>query len=185
MNRYATSLIVSMALLLVASPLMAQQPRKSPHETINGRIDGMLVTITYGRPYTKDPSSGQPRKVWGGTLVPWDKVWRMGADEATTLITQAPLMFGETAVPAGAYTLYFVPSENGTSKLAISKAIGAWGIPVNEKEDLARLDVKKEAPLETAVDQFTMAIARNPAGGGTISWMWENTKYSINFTVKK
>jgi hypothetical protein len=175
MNRYTACLVVALA-LLVGSPVMAQN-RVSPHESIYARVGGKLVTVIYGRPYSKDPKNGEIRKIWG-TLVPWDKAWRMGSDEATTLITQAPIMVGGTEVPAGAYTLYFIPSESGTSKLAISEAIGAWGIPVNEKEDLARVDVKKE-PLDTQVDQFTMSI--NPT---TLSWMWEKTKYSVDLKAK-
>ena len=107
-----------------------------------------------------------------------------GSDEATLLITQKPLAIGETMIPAGAYTLYSIPSESGTSKLAISKNLGAWGVPVDEKNDLVRVDMKKES-LEKPNDQFTMAVATNPAGGGVIKLMWDNTQFSVSFTVKK
>src|SRR6185503_2343082 len=114
-----TPLIVAAAMLVGVSSLSAQQQKKaastggnSPHETTSAVIDGSRVTITYGRPFTKDPKSGEPRKIWGG-LVPWDKAWRMGSDEATVLITQKALMIGDTEVPAGAYTLYAIPSESG------------------------------------------------------------------------
>ena len=93
-------------------------------------------------------------------------------------------MFGETTVPAGAYTLYTIPSEKGTSKLAISKNLGAWGVPVNEKNDLARVDMKKE-PAEKQTNQFTMAVAKNSSGGGVIKLMWEDTQFAVPFTVKK
>ena len=185
-----TPLIVAAAMLIGVSSLSAQQPKKaastggnSPHETTSAPIDGSRVTITYGRPFTKNPKTGEARKIWGG-LVPWDKAWRMGADEATVLLTQKPLVFGETEVPAGAYTLYLVPSESGTTKLAISKNLGGWGVPVDEKNDLARVDLKKE-PLETPNDQFTIAVAKNPSGGGVIKLMWDNTQFSASFTVKK
>src|SRR6185369_7175718 len=154
----------------------------SPHETTSAVIDGCRVTITYGRPFTKDPKTGEPRQIWG-SLVPWDKAWRMGSDEATVLITQKTLLFGDTEVPAGAYTLYAVPSESG-GKLAISKNLGAWGVPVDEKNDLARVDMKKEA-MAKANDQFTVAVAKNPSGGGLIKLMWDNTQFSVPFTVKK
>jgi hypothetical protein len=182
--------IFAAALLLGASPLSAQQAKKvastggtSPHETTSAVIDGCRVTITYGRPFTKDPKTGEPRKIWGG-LVPWDKAWRTGADEATLLITQKPLMMGETTIPAGAYTLYTIPSESGTAKLAISKNLGAWGVPVDEKNDLARVDLKKE-PLAPSLDQFAMAVAKSPSGGGVIKLMWEDTQFTVPFTVKK
>src|ERR1035441_1185234 len=100
MNEFKFALVIA-ALALSASPITAQQKRVSPHETISSVIDGNRVTIVYGRPYTKDPRSGEARKIWGG-LVPFGKVWRTGADEATTLITQKPVLIGETTVPAGA-----------------------------------------------------------------------------------
>lgn len=185
-----TSFVVAAVVLTNVSSMLAQQTKKvastggtSPHETTSAVIDGSRVTITYGRPFTKDPKTGEPRKIWGG-LVPWDKAWRTGSDEATLLITQKPLVIGETTIPAGAYTLYTIPSDSGTSKLAISKNLGAWGVPVDEKNDLARVDMKKE-PLEKPNDQFMMAVAKNPAGGGVIKLMWDTTQFSVPFTVQK
>jgi hypothetical protein len=184
-----TSIIAAAAVLLGTASQAQQQKRAastggvSPHETTSAVIDGCRVTITYGRPFTKDPKTGEARKIWG-SLVPWDKAWRTGSDEATVLITQKPLMFGDTVVPAGAYTLYTIPSESGTSKLAISKDLGAWGVPVNEKTVEARVDMKKE-PAEKQTDQFTMAVAKSPDGGGVIKLMWEDTQFTAPFTVKK
>lgn len=169
------------------APRVASPGRKSPHETISTvigeRRTGNRITITYGRPYTNDPKTGNPRKVWGG-LVAWDKADRLGADEATLLITQQPLLIGETTIPAGAYTLYIIPSEKSPTKLAFSTALGKWGTPVDETHDLARVELKKDV-LEKSVDQLTLAIENNPAGGGTLKIMWENTVYSLPFTVQK
>jgi hypothetical protein len=186
MNKLKTALLIA-TVFSTTLPLWAQRARTSPHETtsamIGDRRSGCRVTIIYGRPYTKDPRSGEMRKIWG-SLVPYGKAWRMGADEATTLITPQALVFGDVTVPAGAYTLYMVPGEGDDSKLAISTAIGGWGIPVNESHDLGRVPLKKES-MEKAADQFTMAVANDPAGGGVIKLMWENTQYSVPFTVKK
>src|ERR1700746_1257720 len=98
------------------SPTMAQQHKRlSPHAT--------------------DPQSGQDRKIWG-ELVPYGEVWRTGADEATLLITQKPIVMSGTTIPAGAYTLRTLPNEDGTAKLIINKQIGQWGIgPGSHKED--------------------------------------------------
>jgi hypothetical protein len=170
------------AALLCVMPALAQQKRVSPHETISTVVDKNRVTIVYGRPYSKDPKSETIRKIWG-TLVPYDKPWRMGADEATLLITQMPIVMGETTVPAGAYTLFFLPVENGPSKLIINKQLGQWGLQYDEKQDFARINVDKQ-PLDPAVSQFTMAVERNPAGGGYIKLMWENTQFVVPFTVK-
>jgi hypothetical protein len=182
--------IVTLAITFTAAPLMAQQKRLSPHETISTVIDGNRVMIVYGRPYTKNPRTGEVRKIWGG-LVPFGKVWRTGADEATLLITQKPLEIGGTTVPAGAYTLWTLPNEDGSAKLIINKQIGQWGIdphePSNaydEKQDLARVDLKNDS-LDTPVDQFTIAIAKNPSGGGMLKLSWDKTQFSVPFTVQK
>ena len=174
------------AIVACAWPLMGQQKRISPHETISKVIDGNRVTIVYGRPYTKDPTTGQIRKIWG-ELVPFGEVWRTGADEATLLITQKPIMIGESTVPAGAYTLWTLPNEDGTAKLIINKRVGQWGIgpgSYEQEQDLVRIDLKKET-LEAPVDQFTMSISKEPSGGGILSMMWERTAFSIPFTVQK
>ncbi len=183
MNQLKSALVIA-AIALSASPLMAQQKRVSPHDTTSAVIEGNRVTIVYGRPYTKE------RKIWGG-LVPYGQIWRTGSDEATLLITQKPLAFGDTTIPAGAYTLWTLPNEDGTAKLAINKQIGQWGASrgdlkeiYDESLDVARIDLKKAA-LDKPVDQFTMAIEKNPSGGGLLKMMWENTQFSAPFAVKK
>jgi hypothetical protein len=179
--------IVATALIALSTlPLMAQQKRTSPHEIISTRVGGALVQVIYGRPYTKDPRTGEARKIWGN-LVPYGKVWRTGADEATTLITQKPLVFGDVTVPAGAYTLFTLPAEDGSAKLIINKQIGQWGIgpgSYDEKNDVGRVDLKKTT-LDTPVDEFTMSLGRSSSGGGELKMMWENTQYSTEFNLQK
>ncbi|MGD0744831.1 MAG: DUF2911 domain-containing protein [Verrucomicrobiota bacterium] len=183
MKKLISTLVITAVALASALPVMAQQRRVSPHETISAVIDGNRVTITYGRPYTTRPGTTEARKIWGG-LVPYGKVWRTGADEATVLITQKPVVMGETTIPAGAYTLFMLPQEDGTAKLIINKQLGQWGLQYEEKQDLARVDLKKEA-LEKPVDQFTMAVEKNASGGGVLKMMWENTQFSVPFAVPK
>lgn len=183
-------LVLLTAVIACALPSAAQQKRISPHETISAAVDGNRVTIVYGRPYTKDPKTGQPRKIWGG-LVTYDKVWRTGADEATLLITQRPIVLGGLDLAAGAYTLWTLPAPDGKAKLIVNKQIGQWG--ENNKDpkqvydqslDVGRIDLKKEAS-EHPVDQFTMSVGQNTSGGGVVKLAWENTQYSATFTVKK
>lgn len=182
MNKIKSILLIA-AVIASTLPLMAQQKRVSPHETVGAVIDGSRVTVVYGRPYTKDPKTGDARDIWG-SLVPYGKVWRTGADEATLLITQKPLVFGETTIPAGAYTLFTLLQEDGTAKLIINKQFGQWGTQYDEKQDLARIDLKKDVTDKTA-DQLTLAVAKNPAGGGVLKITWANTQYSVAFTVQK
>jgi hypothetical protein len=184
--------LVAAATLVSSTSAMAQAAKKkrqriSPHETITATIDGAEVKLVYGRPYTKDPKSGEMRKIWGG-LVPYGKVWRTGADEATLLTIAAPIEIGGTSLAAGTYSLFTVPAEDGSAKLVINKKTGQWGIPYNEASEkvneLARIDLTKAA-VEKKVDQFTMAIEPQSSGGGELKMMWENTQYSVPFTVKK
>jgi hypothetical protein len=167
-----------------ATPRVASTGGKSPHETTSAKIGGYRVVITYGRPYTKDPKSGQPRIIWG-SLVKWDKADRLGSDEATTLLTEQPLVVGHTELPAGAYTLYIVPSETGVSKLVFSSHLGEWGVPVDETKDVARFDLVKSA-LPASVDQLTLAVEADAAtGGGVLKIQWETTQFSLPFSIKK
>ena len=183
MNYSRISMVALAFLVLGALPAMAQQKRASPHETTSLVVDGNRVTLVYGRPYSKAPKTGETRKIWG-TLVPYGKVWRTGADEATLLITQKPIKLGDLDLPAGAYTLFTLPTEDGKAKLIVSKQLGQWGLQYDEKNDLGRTDLKKEA-LDKTVDQFTMSVEKNKSGGGVIKMTWENTQFSVPFTVQK
>lgn len=176
------------ALALVSSPsLRAQQTRPSPPDVTSAVIGSARtdprVIIFYGRPNSKDPKSGEIRKIWGG-LVPFGKADRLGANEATTLLTSKPMVIGSTTIPAGAYTLYLVPSETGPSKLAFSKNIGKWGIPVDETQDVARVDLTK-ATVNDRVDQLTITVSNVPRGSssGQIAITWENTQFTVPFTL--
>ena len=203
MKKILPLLVLGVAAAWCASPLAAQTSEKkkdgapkkqgtvqrvSPHESIYARVAGegrdrSLISITYGRPYSARGGKGEPRKIWGG-LVPWDKADRLGADEATLILLQHPIEVQGKTIPAGAHTLYIVPSESGPSKLAFSSNIGKWGIPVDETRDIARVDLKKET-LDQQVDQLTIAIDNAPPSGGVIRIMWEKTQFSLPFTVKK
>jgi hypothetical protein len=186
----ACTLILFAMSIVGALPAMAQQQRLSPHETVSAVVDGNRVTIVYGRPYIKHPSTGEVRKIWGG-LVPYGKIWRTGADEATLLITQKPIELGGITVPAGAYTLWILPSADGKAKLIVNKQIGQWGISpkdpkrtYDESLDVDRVELKKDV-LDRPVEQFTISVAANPAGGGTLKLAWENAQYSTTFSVKE
>jgi hypothetical protein len=92
-------------------------------------------------------------------------------------------MFGQTRVPAGAYTLFMLPVEEGVSKLIINKEIGQWGVdPYHEDQELGRIDLTKAA-VETQADQLALAVERNPAGGGVLRIAWENLTFTAAFTI--
>lgn len=183
---------------LLAMPAMAQvaPPRApatapSPAEALTVFTEGAYpqpdakrTTIYYSRPAIKSPA-GEVRKIWG-TLVPWDKSWRLGANQATLLISQSTLVFGNVTIPAGTpVSLYLLPSDNGISKLIINKQIGQSGTEYDEKQDLGQVDMKKDSLTQT-VDRLIIAMATTPTTpGGTLQIAWENTQYSVPFAVKK
>ena len=192
MKRLTMSVVAVLALVAASLPLMAQTAapaaRPSPHDVVNARMGtgrgGPLVVVYYGRPHATPANGGAKRKVWG-TLVPYGQVWRAGADEATILTTQVPLVFGSLEVPAGAYTLAMQPEADGTAKLIINKQIGQWGIPYNgQATELGRVEMKKEA-VPTEVEQFTIAFENKGADGQIMKFIWENTQYTVAFNAKK
>ena len=168
---------MAVALLLLAGcPAFAQHnatpeqkaKRPSPPATAQCKFsDGKTITVDYSQPSMKG------RKIYGG-LVPYDQVWRTGANEATTFVTSAGVEINGAAVPAGSYTLYTLPSADQW-KLVISKKTGQWGIPYpGEQFDLTRVDMKKE-PLTTPVEKFTISFDQK-GESCTLRLDWENTR---------
>src|SRR5215470_16637831 len=164
---------VSIVLLAVASLALAQQTpedkskRPSPPGTAEVTLKGKKITIDYSRPSLKGRKVGQE-------LAPYGKVWRTGANEATTLTTEVDLNIGGTKVPAGKYTLYTLPSE-GTWKLIINKQTGQWGTKYDESQDLTRIDMQKTA-LPQPVEQFTISFDKKSENTANLNLDWENTR---------
>ena len=109
--------------------------------------------------------------------MPYGEIWRAGANEATTFVSDANLTVGGKAVPAGSYTIFTIPKSDKWT-LIINKKTGEWGIPYKyEADELARVDMsvsKTAAPVEN----FTIAFDR--AGGKcTLRMEWENTRASV------
>lgn len=106
--RLYTLPILVLALLVTALPAVAERgddtDRASKNGMAQGSVDGVDVTVEYGRPKVKE------REIWGA-LVPYDKVWRTGADEATTVTFSQDVMVEGKALPAGTYALFTVPGE--------------------------------------------------------------------------
>jgi len=171
--RTAFKTALALSLLAASANLVAQ--RASPHETVTATVDGAKISITYGRPFMKG------RTIMNG-LVPYGKVWRTGADEATTLVTDKALMFGSVHVNPGTYTLYTVPNEKEW-QLVINKQTGQWGTQYDQAQDLGRVPMKV-SKTAGPVEQLTLAVADTPAGG-ELQISWENTQATAAFTVMK
>lgn len=146
----------------------------SPRDTARAAVGGAHVMVDYGRP------SVRGRTIFGN-VVPWNEVWRAGANEATQLVTDRDLVIGTTTVPAGTYSLFTIPSERGW-RLIINRQHGQWGTNYDAAQDLARLDMTTRT-LPDPVERLTIGL-RPDGNGGVLSVAWEGTEAFIRFTAK-
>ncbi|MFZ0706481.1 MAG: DUF2911 domain-containing protein [Candidatus Korobacteraceae bacterium] len=168
---------VLVAVVIASAPLAAQQkpPLSPPGEASVKFDDGKTVTIKYSRP------SMRGRKIYG-ELVPYGKVWRTGANAATSLTTDTALDIGGTTVPAGNYTLYSVPGEKSW-QLIVNKQTGQWGTKYDEGQDLARVPMKV-SQLPSGLETFTISLNKTGAKSATLKLDWELTSASVNIAEK-
>jgi Protein of unknown function (DUF2911) len=171
-------MLVVLAVAALAAVLAAQprKPASPPGEATLKFDDGRTVTIQYSRP------SMRGRKIFGG-LVPYDEVWRTGANSATSLKTDVDLNIGGANVPAGSYTLYTLPGMNSW-KLIINKQTGQWGTDYSQSQDLARVDMKV-GELSSALEQFTISFDKTGGNAATLKLEWANTIASVDVKEKK
>jgi len=143
-----TKLKLTLILLLVATITFAQ---KSPRKKASGKIDGVTIHVDYGAPSVKG------RVIWG-ELVPYNKVWRAGANENTTVTFNKEVTIINNTVPAGTYGLFIIPSEEGEWEVIFSKKNDAWGSKeYDEKNDQLRIKVRAtNVPNNTEEMTFTV-----------------------------
>ena len=171
------ALVVSLCLNSVAfSQADAKdKPLPSPPARATVTLSGKQISIDYNTP------SMRGRKIFG-ELVPFDKVWRTGANPATTLKTGANLEIGGAMVPAGTYTLYTLPST-GTWKLIINKQTGQWGTVYNQLQDLARVDMKK-AMLPSPQEKMSISFEHTHGATTELHVRWETTDVWVPVSAK-
>ena len=160
----------------VAPAVFAQQPLLSPRDSVEISFNGKTISVNYGRP------SMRGRKIMGG-LVPFNKWWRTGANEATAFVTEVDLIVGRDTIPKGSYTMYTLPSEKQWT-LMINKQTGQWGTVYNPDLDLVRLPLKKKL-LKTPVEKFLITLEKSGNSNCVMRLTWENTELSIDFRVRK
>jgi hypothetical protein len=112
-----------------------------------------------------------------GGLVPFGQVWRLGADSATTLTTDADITIGDLKVPKGVYTLYVLASENGW-KLIVNKQTGQWGTEYSESQDLGRVDMKI-TKLGEPVETLRITLRSAGASQGQLEIAWGSTRAAV------
>ena len=142
----------------------------SPRDSLKAMVGGASVIVDYGRPAKRG------RQIWGN-VVPWGEVWRLGANQATQLMTDKDLDIGGTTVPAGKYTLWLVPSTDKTM-LVVNKQVGQWGTVYDPAQDLARIAVEKRKTGAMA-ERFTVVYE-----GDELRFIWDDAGYGVKVRAK-
>lgn len=144
------------------------------------------ITIDYGQPHARG-------RTIVGQVIPFDTPWRTGANEATSLVTDADITLGGVIVPKGSYTLYTLPSRSGW-KLIINKNTGQWGTDYLPEHDLARVDLRMRQ-LRDPLDSFSVwlvpDVERNAQGGitgglsrGVLRLAWGDVELSTDWSLR-
>lgn len=151
--------------------IYAQEKKKaSPAASASGEVDGVKIKIDYHQP------SAKGREIMGG-LVPYDKVWRTGANDATTFEVSENVMIEGESLAKGKYALFTIPGEDEWT-IIFNKNAKQWGAyDYNEEEDALRVTVPAES-TEDFVETFNIAVE-----GGDVILSWENTM--VKFEVSK
>src|SRR5438046_5434497 len=172
---FAIVLVAATTGILCAQPV--QRNRPSPPEKSECNLPGgKTINVSYSSPRMKG------RKIFDG-LVPYGQVWRTGANEATTLVTDENLVtVAGTNIPAGSYTIFTIPDAHNWT-LIINKHTGQWGIPYKyETEELARVPMRVTT-LSSPVENFTISFSQT-ARSCTMHISWENTDAAVEFAVR-
>lgn len=162
-------LVLFIGLMSVYS-LSAQEKRKSPKVEVSETIGETKVAINYGQPSMRE------REIFGA-LVPYGKVWRTGANEATTIEFSNAVSISGKEVPAGKYALFTIPNESSWT-IILNSVSDQWGAyNYNASKDVLRFDVK---PTPTkATEAFTITVS----SGGSVEMKWENT--AVHFKIEE
>lgn len=158
--------------LFISISAMAQdaKPKASPAATATGKVGAANITINYSSPSVKG------RKIWGG-LEAYDKVWRAGANDATTFETDKDIKVEGKTLPAGKYSFFLIPKESGAWTAIFNKEPKQWGAyKYEEAKDALRVDVKVK-PLKETQEKLVYNITNK---GFTLNW----DKVSVPVAIK-
>ncbi len=147
----------------------------SVRDTVRATIGGAAFTVDYGRPLARG-------RVLVGGVIPYDFVWRTGANAATQFTTSAPITIAGLAVPAGSYTLWTIPRRSGV-ELIVNRQTGQWGTGYGPAHDLGRAPMRSET-IATPVEQFTIAIDSTAATRGTLAMAWGPFRWTAPIEVR-
>jgi hypothetical protein len=158
-------------------PLMMAQdgkPMPSPPAVATVTLLGQTVQIKYNSPAMR----GRPIY---GALVPYDQVWRTGANPATTLITPVSLHIGNLLVPAGTYTIYSMPGRDKWM-LIVNKQTGQWGTEYKQEMDLGRTEMKSKT-LAGAQEVMSITFEDIKRDSAELHIRWATTDEYVKVTT--
>lgn len=147
----------------------------SPRDTVRASVGPASITIDYSRPHARG-------RVLLGNVIPYDQVWRTGANAATQFTTSAPLRLAGIQLAAGTYTLWTVPHQNGVD-LIVNGQAGQWGTQYDRSRDVGTARMQSATP-STPVDQFTISVAASDARRGTLAMEWGSFRWTAPIEVR-
>ena len=164
---FCTALLALMFLLFTEARAQEPvKPRPSPLEVVTMKWEDTYVKITYSRPHKKG------RKIFG-ELVPYGKIWRTGANEATELTTTKDIKLAGNEIPAGTYTLFTIPQKDKWT-IILNSDLGQWGAyRYDESKDVIRFDVPTKQ-LSATYEPFTIEFEQT-ASEVVLKMMWDQT----------
>ena len=147
----------------------------SVRDTVRARIGAAAFTVDYGRPLARG-------RVLLGNVIPYDQVWRTGANAATQLTTSVPITLAGLSLPAGTYTLWTIPHVQGV-ELIVNRQAGQWGTQYDAARDLGRAPMTAETRA-APVEQFTISIDAADARHGTLAMAWGPFRWTAPIVVR-
>ncbi|MEO6721293.1 MAG: DUF2911 domain-containing protein [Ferruginibacter sp.] len=171
---FSKAFFLALAAMSMTSVLWAQgdkASRPSPPATATGKINGATITINYSSPAVKG------RQIFGG-LIPYDKAWRAGANEATIFETDKEIKVAGQPLPAGKYSLFAIPGEKEWS-IIFNSETGQWGVKqggVANRDPAKDVLTVKAMPGKTPSLNERLAYEVNNKG---VVLRWENVEVPI------
>lgn len=147
----------------------------SVRDTMRAQIGNAMFTVDYGRPRMRG------RKLLGEVL-PYDRVWRTGANAATQFTTSLPVKLAGMQIPSGSYTLWTVP-HTASVDLIVNKQTGQWGTDYNSLQNLALARMTSQA-LPAPVEAFTISIIPDNPKHGTLIMEWGLFRWTAPIEVQ-
>ncbi len=167
--------VTFLCLVSIVSFSQVRMPQPSPTQTIKQDFGMGSIEVVYSRP------SAKGRKIFGD-LVPYEKLWRTGANAATAISFSEPVQWGGKTADTGKYVIYTIPGVDSWD-IVLNKGIKNWGIDgYKESEDVARIRVEP-MKMKHKVETFTMQFSNIKPESCNLDIMWEKTMVSIPITV--